>query len=164
MVMSTKGVAELYSYIQKQFEREFLAILNGTACKRYFFDLMTESINTVVYNGYSPSRYERRFERGGLIDEGNYRYEAFKSGSSFVVEMRNMTESNNDDGVKFLIDEGIIGKIPHFYDWKSSRIYQIQESNGGVFPRDFYEYMRQADDRELRNIIVREMGKSQYFN
>jgi len=141
--------------IVNQFYKDLYAVLNSNECKRYFIELMTQSIEEEVYDRYSPKQYERRREDGGLIDEKNYTYSVKFDKDGITVYMKNITRGV---GRAFMIDEGIVEGIG-FYDWEKSNIYKLQQ-NGG-FPRDFYTYMEilVEDDIKFKNIIHKQMGK-----
>lgn len=143
----------------KQLEQQFLNDLIDVIehdCKEYFIDLMTESIQEVVYNAYTPTQYRRRKESGGLIDPRNYMLKAFFDRKGNVcVFMKNMTTG---EGKAFYIDEGIVTG-ENFYDWERSQAYYL--ANHGGFERDFYTYMEVmvVNDTELQRIISKGMKK-----
>lgn len=141
--------------IMNQFYDDLYKVLNSNECKKYFFELMTQSIEEEVYDQYTPTQYERRREDGGLIDERNYNYSVKFNKDGITVYMKNITRGV---GRAFMIDEGIVtGK--GFYDWTESAIYKRQQAGG--FPRDFYTYMEVLveDDDKFKNIIKKQMGK-----
>lgn len=141
--------------IMNQFYDDLYKVLNSNECKKYFFELMTQSIEEEVYDQYTPTQYERRREDGGLIDERNYNYSVKFNKDGITVYMKNITRGV---GRAFMIDEGIVtGK--GFYDWTESAIYKRQQAGG--FSRDFYTYMEVLveDDDKFKNIIKKQMGK-----
>lgn len=149
--------------IVNQFYKDLYAVLNSNECKRYFIELMTQSIEEEVYDRYHSTAkepYKRRHERnksGGLNDERNYTYNVKFDKEGITIYMRNLTKG--DGGARaFMIDTGIVEGVG-FYDWEKSNIYKLQQIGG--FPRDFYTYMEilVEDDIKFKNIIHKQMGK-----
>lgn len=149
--------------IMNQFYDDLYKVLNSNECKKYFFELMTQSIEEEVYDKYhsdAKNPYIRRHERnkpGGLNDERNYNYEVYFDKDGITIYMKNIAKGDGEARA-FMIDEGIVtGK--GFYDWTESAIYKRQQAGG--FPRDFYTYMEVLveDDDKFKNIIKKQMGK-----
>lgn len=144
-----------HKQIVNQFYKDLYVVLNSNECRKYFFELMTQSIEEEVYDQYAPTQYERRREDGGLIDERNYTYSVKFGSQGITVYMKNITKGV---GRAFMIDEGIVTG-EGFYDWTESEIYRKQQSGG--FPRDFYTYIKVLveDDDKFKNMIQKQMGK-----
>lgn len=145
----------LHNQIMNKFYKDLYVVLNSNECRRYFFELMTQSIEEEVYDRYEPKEYKRRREDKGLIDEDNYTYSVKLNKQGITVYMKNITRGV---GRAFMIDEGIVEGI-NFYDWEKSEIYRRQQSGG--FPRDFYTYMEVLveKDNKLKSIIQKQMSK-----
>lgn len=144
----------LHNQIMNKFYKDLYAVLNSNECRKYFFELMTQSIEEEVYDQYTPTQYVRRREHGGLIDEQNYTYSVKFGKQGITIYMKNITRGV---GRAFMIDEGIVSGV-NFYDWEESEIYRRQQSGG--FPRDFYTYMEvlMKEDNKLKTIIQKQMS------
>lgn len=149
------NLESLQKQIMSRFIEDLTDVLKGSECKRYFFKMMTQSIEEEVYDRYEPKQYDRRRDNKGLTDEENYLYEVDINKDGIKIFMKNMTTGK---GRAFMIDEGIVEGV-NFYDWDRSEIYILQQ-NGG-FPRDFYTYMEilVEDDDTLKSIIKKQMSK-----
>ena len=55
-----------------------------------------EVINEVVYNAYSPTYYERRYEDGGLSDKENMEHDIEETANGFIVSVKNITKGNDE--------------------------------------------------------------------
>ena len=55
-----------------------------------------EVINEVVYNAYSPTYYERRYEKGGLSDKENMEHDIEETANGFIVSVKNITKGNDE--------------------------------------------------------------------
>lgn len=145
----------LHNQIENKFYKDLYVVLNSGECRKYFFELMTQSIEEEVYDRYEPSTYERRRENSGLIDEKNYTYSVKFNKGGITVYMKNITKGV---GRAFMIDEGIVtGK-----DLVTGKnFYEYGGLSRGITPRDFYTYMEilVEDDDKLKSIIQNQMGK-----
>ena len=74
-----------------------------------------EVINEVVYNAYSPTYYERRYEDGGLGDKENMEHDIEETANGFIISVKNITKGNDeysgaegytDDYIADIIEEG----------------------------------------------------------
>ena len=55
-----------------------------------------EVINEVVYNAYSPTYYERRYEDGGLSDKENMEHDIEETANGFIISVKNITKGNDE--------------------------------------------------------------------
>ena len=55
-----------------------------------------EVINEVVYNAYSPTYYERRYEKGGLSDKENMEHDIEETANGFIISVKNTTKGNDE--------------------------------------------------------------------
>ena len=153
--MADPQILAFHNEVKKKFYEDLLDTLQ-TECKNYFIEKMQESVQEVVYDTYSPTKYIRRGEDGGLKDPRNFNLQMFYDrDGSIVIFMKNMTTGA---GKAFYIDEGIVtGK--DFYDWERSYAYYLAQQ--GKFQRDFYTHMEYTvlDDRELQMLIEKGMKK-----
>ena len=152
--MADPQIQAFHKEIKDKFYNDLLETLQE--CKQYFIEKMQEAVQEAVYDAYTPTKYERRGEEGGLKDPKNFDLQIFfDRDGSIVVFMKNMTTGA---GNAFYIDEGIVtGK--DFYDWERSYAYYLAQQ--GKFQRDFYTLMEYTvqDDRQLQILIERGMKK-----
>ena len=152
--MADPQIQAFHKEIKDKFYNDLLETLQE--CKQYFIEKMQEAVQEAVYDAYTPTKYERRGEEGGLKDPKNFNLQIFfDRDGSIVVFMKNMTTGA---GNAFYIDEGIVtGK--DFYDWERSYAYYLAQQ--GKFQRDFYTLMEYTvqDDRQLQILIERGMKK-----
>ena len=152
--MADPQIQAFHKEIKDKFYNDLLETLQE--CKQYFIEKMQEAVQEAVYDAYTPTKYERRGEEGGLKDPKNFDLQIFfDRDGSIVVFMKNMTTGV---GNAFYIDEGIVtGK--DFYDWERSYAYYLAQQ--GKFQRDFYTLMEYTvqDDRQLQILIERGMKK-----
>ena len=152
--MADPQIQAFHKEIKDKFYNDLLETLQE--CKQYFIEKMQEAVQEAVYDAYTPTKYERRGEEGGLKDPKNFDLQIFfDRDGSIVVFMKNMTTGA---GNAFYIDEGIVtGK--DFYDWERSYAYYLAQQ--GKFQRDFYTLMEYnvKDDRQLQLLIERGMKK-----
>ena len=78
-------------------------------------DIEQEVINEVVYNAYSPTYYERRYEKGGLSDKENMEHDIEETANGFTISVKNITKGNDEysgaegytnDYIADIIEEG----------------------------------------------------------
>mgnify|MGYP003413970974 FL=1 len=152
--MADPQIQAFHKEIKDKFYNDLLETLQE--CKQYFIEKMQEAVQEAVYDAYTPTKYIRRGEDGGLKDPRNFDLQIFfDRDGSIVVFMKNMTTGV---GNAFYIDEGIVtGK--DFYDWERSYAYYLAQQ--GKFQRDFYTLMEYnvKDDRQLQLLIERGMKK-----
>ena len=55
-----------------------------------------EVINEVVYDAYSPTYYERRYEDGGLGDKENMEHDIEETANGFIISVKNTTKGNDE--------------------------------------------------------------------
>ena len=54
-----------------------------------------EVINEVVYDAYSPTYYERRYEDGGLGDKENMKHDIEETANGFNITVKNITKGHD---------------------------------------------------------------------
>lgn len=83
-----KNLDSLYNHLEKQIQSSLLdEVAEGVR------DVMQVEIQDAVYSTYSPKKYERRYDKGGLLDKQNM--EAFLDTKSNTLEVYNFTPFNN---------------------------------------------------------------------
>lgn len=84
--------------------------------------VMKEEIQERVYDAYTPTKYKRRMQNGGLLDDKNIKHQVLTG--SHTLYVRNVTDNG------FTVETVETGKG---YTWKNSAIYQ------NPFPRPFHK-------------------------
>jgi hypothetical protein len=114
----------------------------------YIYEVMRNEIYMTVYNEYSPTQYERRYDsNGGLADKTQFNYKLDVSSNGFTINIFNDAKANGDNNGDYL-DEIIVEGDK--YTWEKSKIYEMQP-----FPRDFYQATLEEliDSGVLFNIV-----------
>ena len=114
-----------------------------------------EVINEVVYNAYSPTYYERRYEKGGLSDKENMEHDIEETANGFIVSVKNITKGNDEYSEAEGYTDGYIADI-------------IEEGKGYGYDLDsvigarpFTEISQNVIDYtdKIENTIIRELKK-----
>ena len=114
-----------------------------------------EVINEVVYNAYSPTYYERRYEDGGLSDKENMEHDIEETANGFIVSVKNITKGNDEYSEAEGYTDGYIADI-------------IEEGKGYGYDLDsvigarpFTEISQNVIDYtdKIENTIIRELKK-----
>lgn len=116
-------------------------------------DSMINAIQSVVYDTYTPSEYQRRHNRpnggGGLSDKKNIVSESKINGANEVeIVIRNIAKGDEQTSIE--IDKIIVEGVG--YTWTESRIYKQQP-----FPRDFYAETKREVEKYLIQRIKEEL-------
>ena len=114
-----------------------------------------EVINEVVYDAYSPTYYERRYEDGGLGDKENMEHDIEETANGFIVSVKNITKGNDEYSEAEGYTDGYIADI-------------IEEGKGYGYDLDsvigarpFTEISQNVIDYtdKIENTIIRELKK-----
>ena len=114
-----------------------------------------EVINEVVYNAYSPTYYERRYEDGGLSDKENMEHDIEETANGFIISVKNITKGNDEYSEAEGYTDGYITDI-------------IEEGKGYGYgldsvigARPFTEISQNVIDYtdKIENTIIRELKK-----
>lgn len=120
-------------------------------------DVETEHIREDVYNTYTPTMYQRRYENDGLIDKENMKEVIKKEDNTISLDITNDTLENQDypnadqDYIDSIIENG------EGYTWKNSQIYQEQP-----YPRPFTENTYKDLEENKQHITALKEGLKQY--
>ena len=119
-----------------------------------------QAIEETVYNEYTPTLYERRYDDGGLLDENNL---------DFVVDIkpleRDLVMYNSTTGTGMATTSEKLTEIIESgigYDWVKSDIYRYEDI-GFPLERPFIQRTRELieDNRELfEDILKKELIKN----
>jgi hypothetical protein len=101
-------------------------------------ETMLSNIKTEVYDAYNPKRYERRYDDGGIVDEGNIVSKV--KGNTLTVE--NITMSNKEYLPKGEKPFKIAGVIEH-------------GSGAGYGEYDYYDPGARPFLEETRNDLIK---------
>ena len=117
-------------------------------------DVETEHIREDVYNTYTPTMYQRRYEDNGLIDGENMKEVIKKEYNTISLDITNDTLGNPDPTVGYI--DSII-ESGEGYKWKNSEIYQEQP-----YPRPFTENTYKDLEENKQHITALKEGLKQY--
>jgi hypothetical protein len=117
-------------------------------------DVETEHIREDVYNTYTPTMYQRRYEDNGLIDGENMKEVIKKEDNTISLDITNDTLGNPDPTVGYI--DSII-ESGEGYTWKNSEIYQEQP-----YPRPFTENTYKDLEENKQHVIALKEGLKQY--
>lgn len=151
--MARKQFRDLSSMYDK-FKEDAVATVNDIA-PPIMKDTMQEAIRIEVYAKYDPSEYERRYEKGGLMDERNMKHDLIVTDKSVKIMLTNYTKGNGDypnsQPYEYIDDIIVSGQG---YTWERSDIYKSQMS------RDFYTKTEELlKNTNILNEIKREMRR-----
>jgi hypothetical protein len=93
-------------------------------CLKLMYEKMQEMIYKTVYNEFSPTSYERRYEDGGLADMGLFDFDIDMNSDGFTLRMFTNVKGAGFDK-NYSLDKYIV-----------EGIYQYPNSPK---PRDFYQ-------------------------
>lgn len=120
----------MFKYIQKSAEQIMQEIIDEE-----IIPTMLEMIDREVYNVYTPQRYQRRYEKGGLADPTNFDSTVDVYNNTIEISVKNITEpSGQADG--YYLDVMIVNGTPTM-----------------PMKRDFYKATREVLQRELPSVI-----------
>ena len=114
-----------------------------------------EVINEVVYNAYSPTYYERRYEKGGLSDKENMEHDIEETANGFIVSVKNITKGNDEYSEAEGCTDGYIADI---IEEGKGYGYGLDDVIGA---RPFTEISQNVIDYtdKIENTIIRELKK-----
>jgi len=97
-------------------------------------DVLKDKIQTVVYDQYDPTEYERKYSNGGLLDDENIEIKKGKGSISIRSTRTNDDDTDGRDGyARGTKDVASILETGTGYTWTRSAIYQMQP-----YPRPFH--------------------------
>ena len=114
-----------------------------------------EVINEVVYDAYSPTYYERRYEDGGLSDKENMEHDIEETVNGFIISVKNITKGNDEySGAEGYTD----GYIADIIEEGKGYGYGLDDVIGS---RPFTEISQNVIDYtdKIENTIIRELKK-----
>ena len=114
-----------------------------------------EVINEVVYNAYSPTHYERRYEDGGLGDKENMEHDIEETANGFIISVKNITKGNDEYSEAEGYTDGYIADI---IEEGKGYGYGLDDVIGA---RPFTEISQNVIDYtdKVENTIIRELKK-----
>ena len=114
-----------------------------------------EVINEVVYNAYSPTYYERRYEDGGLSDKENMEHDIEETANGFIISVKNITKGNDEYSKAEGYTDGYIADI---IEEGKGYGYGLDDVIGA---RPFTEISQNVIDYtdKIENTIIRELKK-----
>ena len=114
-----------------------------------------EVINEVVYNAYSPTYYERRYEDGGLSDKENMEHDIEETANGFIISVKNITKGNDEYSEA---DGHTDGYIADIIEEGKGYGYDLDSVIGA---RPFTEISQNVIDYtdKIENTIIRELKK-----
>ena len=118
-------------------------------------DIEQEVINEVVYNAYSPTYYERRYEDGGLSDKKNMEHDIEETANGFIISVKNITKGNDEYSEAEGYTDGYISDI---IEEGKGYGYGLDDVIGA---RPFNEVSQEVIDstNRIENTIIRELKK-----
>ena len=114
-----------------------------------------EIINEVVYDAYSPTYYERRYEDGGLSDKENMEHDIEETANGFIISVKNITKGNDEYSEAEGYTDGYIADI---IEEGKGYGYGLDDVIGA---RPFNEVSQEVIDstNRIENTIIRELKK-----
>ena len=114
-----------------------------------------EVINEVVYNAYSPTYYERRYEDGGLSDKKNMKHDIEETANGFNITVKNITKGHEG---YYMADGHTDGYIADIIEEGKGYGYGLDDVIGA---RPFNEVSQEVIDstNKIENTIIRELKK-----
>ena len=114
-----------------------------------------EVINEVVYDAYSPTYYERRYEDGGLSDKKNMEHDIEETANGFIISVKNITKGNDEYSEAEGYTDGYISDI---IEEGKGYGYGLDDVIGA---RPFNEVSQEVIDstNKIENTIIRELKK-----
>lgn len=85
-----KSLAELKRELNRRVENA----LRDTEFRDVLKETMAEHVWSDVYDVYTPKKYVRREDEGGLADKNKMIFDLEKSGGNYTLKMMNITEGN----------------------------------------------------------------------
>ena len=118
-------------------------------------DIEQEIINEVVYDAYSPTYYERRYEDGGLGDKENMEHDIEETANGFIISVKNITKGNDEYSEAEGYTDGYIADI---IEEGKGYGYGLDDVIGA---RPFTEISQNVIDYtdKVENTIIRELKK-----
>jgi|SRR6185312_17364792 len=117
-----------YSQIQDYLEKNALQIMSRSGdLERVLANALADMAWQYVYDAYTPEKYNRREDEGGLVDQRNFAITDFKieDGKALIV-FENLTQGNDNLKEVYLsdtIEEGIEANWNKTGEWSESRPY-----------------------------------------
>ena len=114
-----------------------------------------EVINEVVYNAYSPTYYERRYEDGGLGDKEYMEHDIEETANGFIISVKNITKGNDEYSEAEGYTDGYIADI---IEEGKGYGYGLDDVIGA---RPFTEISQNVIDYtdKIENTIIKELKK-----
>lgn len=108
-----------------------------------------EAIFENVYNAYSPKKYKRRYEDGGLIADENIDLEIEKNSDGYTIIMTNTTRGNKEYG-------GTSGYIQDVIE--EGKGYWTEYLDNVIGARPFIEPTEKKIEERLEDFIEKELA------
>ena len=86
-----KGIDDIYNKLLKDIKNEI-----APKIAEEMKNIEQEVIEEVVYNAYTPTYYERRYEDGGLSDKENMKETIVSKENNIEIKVKNVTKGNSE--------------------------------------------------------------------